>query len=516
MEQMQFAIPKEMIVDNFAGGGGVSYAIEQAFGRPVDIAINHDPEAIAMHMANHPNTQHYCESVWDIDPREATGGRQVGLAWFSPDCKHFSKAKGGKPVDKNIRGLAWVVIRWAKTVKPRVIILENVEEFETWGPLAHLMDDDGNHQYHDDGRPVLHPCPKRKGRTFRQWVNQLKRLGYKVEKKELRACDYGAPTIRKRLFLVARCDGLPIRWPAPTHGPGRSEPYRTAAEIIDWSIPCPSIFERKRPLAEATMRRIARGIQRFVIDHPDPFIIPVTHHGDSRVYSIDEPMRTITSAQRGEFALITPFVAKHFGGMTGTCIENPFPTILSRGTQNQLVIANLMRQFGKSTGSEMQQPAGTITAGGGGKTGLVTSHMIKLRGTCADGQDQRNPAPTITASGTHLGEVRAFLMKYYSEGGQHQDLREPLHTVPAKARFGLVTVHGEPYQIVDIGMRMLFPRELYLAQGFPPEYRIDIEYNGKPLTKTAQIRMVGNSVSPQPAIALVSANVGEIKAVEAA
>jgi DNA (cytosine-5)-methyltransferase 1 len=513
-QQLQFAFPKELIVDNFAGGGGASYAIEQAFGRSVDIAINHDPEAIAMHMANHQKTQHYCESVWDVDPREATKGLHVGLAWFSPDCKHFSKAKGGIPVSKNIRGLAWVVIRWAKLVKPRVIILENVEEFEHWGPLAHVIDDCGFHAY-KDGRPIMKPCPKRKGRTFRQWVNQLKRLGYRVEWQELKACDFGAPTIRKRLFLVARCDGLPIRWPKPTHGPGL-EPYRTAAEIIDWSIPCPSIFDRKRPLAEATMRRIARGIERFVIDHPDPFIIPVTHHGDLRGYSINDPLRTITSAQRGEFALISPFVAKHFGGMTGTDITKPFPTILSRGTQNQLVTAHLMRQFGQSVGSDMAEPVGTVTAGGGGKTRLVTSHMIKLRGTCADGQDLRQPAPTITAGGTHIGEVRAFLMKYYGTGGQWQDCREPLHTVPTKARFGLVTVHGEPYQIVDIRMRMLTPRELYMAQGFPPEYLIDIDYHGKPLTKTAQVRMVGNSVSPPPAIALVSANVGEIKKVEAA
>ncbi|MCF1438495.1 MAG: DNA cytosine methyltransferase [Shewanella sp.] len=512
--QLEFAFPKELIVDNFAGGGGASYAIEQAFGRPVDIAINHDPEAIAMHMANHPNTKHYCESVWDVDPRKLTAGRQVGLAWFSPDCKHFSKAKGGTPVSKNIRGLAWVVIRWAKTVKPRVIILENVEEYETWGPLAHVMDDEGAHRYHDDGRPIMKPCPKRKGRTFKRWVNKLKRLGYKVEWKELKACDYGAPTIRKRLFLVARCDGLPIRWPKPSHGLGLM-PYRTAADIIDWSIPCQSIFDRKRPLVEATMRRIARGIERFVINDPDPFIIGIDHQGSkSSEFSVATPLTTITGKAR--HALVTAFVAKHFGGMTGTEIDKPFPTILARGTQNQLVTAHLMRQFGKSTGSDMDDPVGTVTAGGGGKTGLVTSHMIKLRGTCADGQDLRRPAPTITAGGTHIGEVRAFLMKYYGTGGQWQDCREPLHTVPTKARFGLVTVHGEPYQIVDIGMRMLSPRELYLAQGFPPEYRIDLEYHGKPLTKTSQVRMVGNSVSPPPAIALVLANVGEVKRIEAA
>lgn len=482
MTQLAFAFGHELIVDNFAGGGGASYAIEQAFGRSVDIAINHDPEAIAMHMANHPSTRHYCESVWDVDPVKATGGRQVGLAWFSPDCKHFSKAKGGKPVDKNIRGLAWVVIRWAKTVKPRVIILENVEEFQTWGPLIHAVKD-GDRQYHDDGRPMMQPCPNRKGETFAQWKGELQRLGYKVEHRELRACDYGAPTIRKRLFLVARCDGLPIRWPAPTHGPNRPLPYRTAAECIDWSIPCPSIFERKRPLAEATQRRIARGIQRFVIDHPDPFIVPIANYnGSDRVHSLHEPLRTITANPKGGcFSVVVPHVVKHFGGMTGVDARTPFPTIMTRGTQNQ----------------------------------LVTSHMIKLRGTCQDGQDWRQPGPTVTAGGTHVGQVQVFLMKYYGTGGQWQDLRDPLHTVPTKGRFALVTIHGERYQIADIGMRMLSPRELYRCQGFPDDYQIDIEHNGKPLTKTAQVRMVGNSVSPPPAIALVAANVGEIRQAEA-
>lgn len=483
MNQLRFAFGHELIVDNFAGGGGASYAIEQAFGRNVDIAVNHDPEAIALHKANHPHTKHYCESVWDVDPVEATGGRQVGLAWFSPDCKHFSKAKGGKPVSKHIRGLAWVVIRWAKTVRPRVIMLENVEEFETWGPLIHAVKD-GERQYHQNGNPVMLPCPKRKGDTFQKWVGELRALGYKVEWKELRACDYGAPTIRKRLFLVARCDGLPIRWPKPTHGEGKGLlPYRTAAEQIDFSLPCPSIFERKRPLADNTLRRIARGIDRFVLNHPDPFIVPIAHYnGRDIAHSIREPLRTITANPKGGcFAVVAPHIIKHFGGMVGTEIIKPFPTIMTRGTQNQ----------------------------------LVTSHMIKLRGTCKDGQDLRQPAPAITAGGTHLGEVRAFLVKYYGEGSQWQDCRDPLHTIPTKHRFGLVTVAGEEYQIADIGMRMLSPRELYRCQGFPDSYQIDIEHNGKRLSKVAQVRMVGNSVSPHPAIALVAANVGEIRDVEA-
>ena len=262
----------EIVVDNFAGGGGASTGIKMAIGRDVDIAINHDPAAIAMHRANHPLTEHYCESVWDIDPKTATGGRPVALCWFSPDCKHFSKAKGGKPVNKNIRGLAWVALRWAATVRPRVIMLENVEEFKTWGPLKNN-----------------YPDPEQKGRTFNCFVNALRRHGYKVDWRELRACDYGAPTVRKRFFLVARCDGKPIVWPEPTHGDpasiqvktGLLKPWRTAAECIDWTLPCPSIFERKKPLAENTMRRIAKGLQKFVIDNPAPFIVQVKHGGDA-------------------------------------------------------------------------------------------------------------------------------------------------------------------------------------------------------------------------------------------
>jgi len=496
IQQLKMSFPEELIADNFAGGAGASTGIAQAFGRPVDIAINHDPEAIATHQANHPHTRHYCESVWEVDPREATRGRQVGLAWFSPDCKHFSKAKGGKPVEKKIRGLAWVVIRWAATVKPRIIMLENVEEFTTWGPLK-------------DGRP----CPKRKGQTFRAFINALQRHGYRVEYRELSAHHYGAPTSRRRLFLIARRDGLPIVWPEATHGPGL-EPYRTAAECIDWSIPCPSIFDRKKPLCENTMRRIARGMERFVINNPDPFIICIDHQSSlSAEYPLVQPLGTVTSKAR--HCLVTPYIAKHFGGATGSSIERPLPTTLAAGTQNQLVTAFLQRHFGQSIGSDIQAPTGTITAGGQGKTSLVTSRMIKLRGTCQHGQDMRQPMPTITAGGTHLGEVRAFLLKYYGTA-VGQEISDPLHSITSKARFGLVTVHGEPYQIVDIGMRMLTPRELYRAQGFAEDYIIDPIINGKPLTKTAQVRMCGNSVCPPVARALVEANIGELKKVEAA
>ncbi|GIN75136.1 hypothetical protein J41TS8_01770 [Bacillus sp. J41TS8] len=369
----QLNLFREIIVDNFAGGGGASTGIEMATGLSVDIAINHDPAAIAMHKVNHPDTEHYCESVWEVDPQEATKGRPVALCWFSPDCKHFSKAKGGKPVEKKIRGLAWVAVRWAATVRPRVIILENVEEFQTWGPLT------------KDGLPD----PRKKGSTFRSFVRALQRQGYKVEWKELRACDYGAPTIRKRLFLIARRDGRPIVWPKPTHGDPKSatvkkgmlKPWRTAAEIMDWSIETPSIFNRKKPLSENTLRRIARGIQRFVIESKKPFV--VGNHGRSLI-------------QMG------------YGDPEGRRVL------------------------------DLKKPLGTITAGGN-KFAMATSHLIKLRGTCKDGQPVTNPMPTVTAGGLHVGEVRAFLTKYYgSDIGQSLD--NPLHTVTTKDRFGLVTI----------------------------------------------------------------------------
>ncbi|MCB2218026.1 MAG: DNA cytosine methyltransferase [Desulfobulbaceae bacterium] len=551
---LQRGLFDEMIVDNFAGGGGASTGIEIALGRPIDVAINHDQEAVAMHQANHPYTRHLCEDVWAVDPVAVTCGRPVGLAWFSPDCKHFSKAKGGKPVSRRVRGLAWVVIRWAQKVRPRVIMLENVEEFAGWGPLVPVCDKRGRKKIGPDGKTLLRPCGYNEGATFYRWVGRLESLGYTVEWRQLRACDYGAPTIRKRLFLIARCDGLPIVWPEPTHGDPKSDevrsgrllPWRTAAECIEWSVPAPSIFERQRPLAEATMRRIAKGIVRYVIDNPEPFIVPLTHHGERRAHAISEPLPTVTAAHRGEFAMVAPvmtehanassprcmpsdeplrticaatkgghhalvtaFMAQHNGGFydgAGRAVDAPLSTVTHRGTQQGLVTANLMRQFGKSVGSAATDPVGTITAGGGGKTGLVTSHLVKLRGTCRDGQPVTAPMPTVTASGTHVGEVRAFLLKYYGSD-QDPQIREPLHTITTKDRFGLVTVHGQPYRIVDIGMRMLAPRELYRAQGFSDSYVIDPDVNGKPLTKTAQVRMCGNSVSPPPVTELVRANV---------
>jgi len=433
---------RELIVDNFAGGGGASTGIEMALGRRVDIAINHDPEALALHAANHPGCRHLCESVWDVDPVEITAGLPVGLAWFSPDCKHFSKAKGGRPVEKKIRGLAWVAVRWAATVRPRVIILENVEEFTTWGPLG------------TDGRP----CRKGRGATFSSFIRALEGHGYRVEHRELRACDYGAPTTRRRLFLVARRDGCQIVWPDPTHGPGM-DPYRTAAECIDWTIPCPSIFERPRPLRPATCRRVARGIVKFVLQADPPFLVPgpaaatmiQTGYGERdgqrpRTLDLNQPLGTIV-AGGSKHAIVAAFLAKHYGG-----------------------------------------PSGNQTAG----------------------QDLKEPMATITSSG-QMGPVAVFLTKYYGEG-LGQDIRNALGTVTTRDRFGLVTtrIDGTTYAISDIGLRMLQPRELYRAQGFTDSYVIAPEIEGRRLTKTAQIRMAGNSVCPPMAAAIVRANCGEL------
>ncbi|MGK5050750.1 DNA cytosine methyltransferase [Janthinobacterium sp. RB2P8] len=723
----------ELIIDNFAGGGGTSTGLEQAFGRPVDIAINHDPEALAMHAANHPHTTHLCESVWDVDPIKVTNNRPVGLVWLSPDCKHFSKAKGGKPVEKRIRGLAWVTLRWAAKCKPRVIMLENVEEFKTWGPL--LVEADGSAK----------PDPAKKGKTFDSFIRQLRAHGYTVDYREMRGCDHDTPTIRKRFFLVARRDGIAIKWPEPTHGApdsigvraGKLLPYRTAAECIDFSLPCPSIFERDKPLAPATLRRIAKGIMRYVVDAADPFIVntanskttgrapnvwetaeplrtitsapgfsvvaptivPVTHQGSDRTESIGEPFRTITGAHRGEKALgvatlvqvgygerpalyhckacgdkfhdqhatgvgglapaecprcgeeesvvlvhaargprsldiekplgtvvgaaskhalieaelvpfvmtnttghpgagadmpvptitaagnqavATAFLAKHYTGVvgsdltdpigtvtacdhhslvtafltehanasnqrvmpadeplrticaqvkgghfsmvsahitkfrtgaTGSGLDEPMHTVTAGGQQARpgtgnamgIVTAHIQRDMGASVGHAADAPLGTVTAGGGGKSVLVTSNIIKLRGTStAAGTDE--PLGTVSAGGQHHAEVRSFLLAYYGASETHS-LTDPLNTVTSRDRFGLVTIQGQDYQIVDIGLRMLQPRELFRAQGFPDDYIIgDDPAQGLKLTKSAQVRMCGNSVCPPMAKALILAN----------
>ncbi|RKP44732.1 DNA cytosine methyltransferase [Pararobbsia silviterrae] len=642
----------ELIVDNFAGGGGASTGIEMAFGRPVDIAINHDGEALAMHAANHPTTRHYREDVFAVHPGFITNQMPIGLAWFSPDCKHHSKAKGGKPRDQKIRGLAWIALKWGTFQVPRCLALENVEEFQDWGPVD------------EHGQPIK----AEKGRTFRAFVDALSSglspehpdvpeifetlgadfpmerlyagLGYKVEWRVLRACDFGTPTIRKRLYLFARRDGLPIVWPAPTHGAPNSDavargalaPYRTAAECIDWSIPCPSIFERDRPLKDATLRRIARGIMKFVVNSADPFIVPiahyngrdtvhsgseplrtitayprggslamvaptlmhVTHQGSDRGARADAPLATVTGANRSEQALVTAFLAQHnkerVGVKAGRSAKAPLSTITASGGQQQIVAATLIQTgYGERAGQAprapgIDKPLGTVVAGGakhalvsaflakhyggnetpgadlaypmstvttqdhhalvtaqivgcGGRAGqsrprdasepaatitakadsaIAVSHLVKLRNN-GGAQPVAEPLHTVSAGGLHHAEVRAFLIKYYSEGGQHQDLRDPMHTIPTKDRLGLVTIHGEDYAIVDIGMRMLTPRELARAQGFPDSYVLDPEHNGKRLSKSAQVRMIGNSVCPPVAAAIIRANFAhELRAAAAA
>ena len=541
----------ELVVDNFAGGGGASTGIELATGYSVDIAINHDPEAIRMHKVNHPNTEHYCENVWAVDPVKACNGHPVGLAWFSPVCKHFSKAKGGKPKDKNIRGLAWVACRWAGLVRPRVIMLENVEEFKTWGPL--------NRGHH--------PIKSKQGKTFERFVQQLTDLGYEVDFRELVAADYGAPTMRKRFFMIARCDGEPIVWPEPTHGPADSEkveegllkPYVGAYTQLDFSLPCPSIFDTSeeikekygiravRPLAPKTMDRIARGIKKFVLENPEPFIIQCNHGGERRPNDIREPMPTITGKHGygvvepylvqckynneaqdvrkpigtlttvGSHLLVEPKLApiidKAYGGNyqgAGSKVDEPIDTITTVD-HNRLIVPTLIQYHSEMTqgevrGQTIKEPVMTID--GSNRYGLVASFLSKFYKS-GTGQNLREPLHTITTSPGHFGEVRAFLIKYYGEG-TGQNIKEPLDTITSKDRFGLVTIEGVDYQIVDIGLRMLEPKELYGCQGFPDDYIIDHDYTGKTYPRSEQVRRCGNAVCPPIPAALVKANLPEL------
>jgi DNA (cytosine-5)-methyltransferase 1 len=703
-----------LLIDNFAGGGGASTGIEAALGRAVDVAINHDPEAVAMHAANHPGTHHFCQSIMAVDPLDATGGLPVALAWFSPDCKHHSKAKGGKPREKNIRDLAWIVVHWAERLRkatpgglaaPAIIMLENVEEFRQWGPLD------------AEGKPIA----ERRGEEFDLWLRGLKRQGYKVQHRELRACDYGAPTSRKRLFLIARRDGLPIVWPEPTHGKpgspevlsGQRKPWRTAAECIDWSIPCRSIFDRARPLKDTTHRRIAHGVMRYVVNAASPFIVPLTHHGDARrVYDPADPFATVTGANRGEMAAVDATLAPHVtvfrGGAVGCGADEPLPTVTANsfikrpGGATPLGLAGasivpITHTSNGPTAHDLQEPLRTITTAKGGELAVSTTTLTPVtsdRGAAHDGKDvfsgrskqwtvnlntnsvnscrspdpvkkerssvapntpPRNhptssamppltggwskhggtnppssdlqtggtrrsliaahlekfsensrgrpaeapldavmagaprqavvstflshfytsntnggqgdplqPAKTITSAGQHHALVAAhmeqantgrvghpmtapvstivgkgctqrlvettmiaadalpadvmakavrtaaFLIKYYGSDQGGHGLDAPIGTVTTLNRFAVVTVtiDATTYVIVDIGMRMLTPRELARAQGFPDSYILDaIGPNGKPLNKTAQIRMIGNSVCPDMARALVTANV---------
>ena len=510
---------REIVVDNFAGGGGASTGIEIAIGRSVDIAINHDPAAIAMHRANHPSTEHYTEDVWKVDPVEACAGRPVALAWFSPDCKHHSKAKGGKPVSKHIRGLAWVAVRWAKKVHPRVIMLENVEEFMDWGRL------DANSR----------PDPRYKGETFRRFIHQLERQGYRVEYRLLRACDYGAPTIRRRFFLIARCDGQPIRWPEPTHGDpdglevlaGLKKPWVPVADVLDFSLPCPSIFATSeeiweqygiravRPLSEKTMKRIARGIMKFVVDNPRPFIVQVNHSGDSfRGQDVTEPLDTIT-AKHGTGVILPSLIQYHSEqteDVRGQQIRKPLMTV-DASNRYGLVSTFISKYYGgDNVAAGADKPLPTVTAI---DHNAVCAVSVTQFNNNSVGQEVTKPLNTMTACTNHFAEVSAFLVKYYGTGDNAVSCKDPAPTITAKDRMGLVTVHGQDYQIVDIGLRMLTPRELFDAQGFPSDYIIDVDADGKSYPKSEQVARCGNAVCPPIPTALVRANLPELCHTEA-
>lgn len=614
----QVNLLEPIIVDSFAGGGGASVGIELATGRVVDIAINHDPDAILMHRANHPHTQHFQASVWDVDPKEVCRGRKVGLLWASPDCKHFSKAKGGKPVSKNIRGLAWIVLRWAGTVHPQVIILENVEEFQTWGPVRR-------------GRPVK----SKMGQTFRKFVSQLESLGYAVEWRELVAADYGAPTTRKRFFLIARRDGKPIVWPASTHAPadspevkaGRLKPWRSAAEIIDWSLPTPSIFDSRaeikakyglnaqRPLRPNTMRRVARGIDKFVLHTPRPYLVIVNHAGEFRGQEVDRPLHTITAKHgygvaspmmapwtvtnttnstghtpnepvdtartgggggqmfisatlaaigqtgggdrtrdirepthttvskqedclveasliqyhtnvRGQelggpllpvdasnsYGLSAANLVKYYGSAQhGQEISGPLHTVTAKDKEG-LTVASLSKYFGRVVGAEMSRPLPTATPVD--HNALQTAHLIKLKGENLGGPAEA-PVQTVTAGGTHFGLVTTKVVRASKE----EDLqRWPQVRTCLNAYCGyhlrddeviLFRIGEAWYFIADVGLRMLTPRELYRANGFPDDYIIDRDYTGKEYGKSKQVARCGNAVPPPFATALVRANLPE-------
>ncbi|RWE59794.1 MAG: C-5 cytosine-specific DNA methylase [Mesorhizobium sp.] len=627
-----------LICDSFAGGGGASTGIEMALGRSPDIAINHNAAALALHAANHPDTLHLSENIYKVDPLDHVSGEHIGLAWFSPDCKHFSKAKGGKPVERNIRDLAHIIPHWVRRVrqgggKIDVIILENVEEFSDWGPLI------------ETPRGLM-PDETRKGETFQAWCRELRRLGGKLQKRQLRACDYGAPTIRKRLFIIIRFDGQPIVWPKPTHGKptdpdviaGKKLPWRTAAEIINWSLACPSIFDTSaeimdkhglravRPLANATMSRVARGVRRYVLEAERPFLINLTH--GVRLEPIDAPFNTITGAHRGEKAVVAPVLSYAQQGGANRSVEDPAHTITaSRKDQNSIIVPTLIgcggragqsrprggneplatitakadaclataflaqhnndgrrdggvnpgrpateplstitanpqqgvvaafvsRQFGTAVGHGVDDPSATVMPDGGGKSALVIPHLMTMRNSGKPFQGVDEPTHTITAGGAGLSFVAPFMAKYYGTG-EDQSVDEPFHTVTTKPRFGhvegelkpeplteaqlararavadflrahdcwddrefvTVEIGGEVYTIVDIGMRMLAVRELFNAQGFPADYILDLEFEGKPLPKSALVSGCGNSVSPPMAAALVGANCGYLMAMREA
>ncbi|UXB42219.1 DNA cytosine methyltransferase [Stenotrophomonas maltophilia] len=598
--------PGEIVVDLFAGGGGASEGLKQALGIDPALAYNHDELAIGMHAANHPLTQHHREDIWHADPRVDVSGRPIGWFHASPDCTHFSQAKGGQPRSRKTRALSWVVLKWVgqllradrlhgTNTAPRIISMENVWQILTWGPLVakrckttgRVIKMDGTVAARGERVPVenqqLVPDKRHSGRTWRQFVAAVRALGYVVDWRKLVASDYGAGTSRERLFLLGRRDGEAIVWPEASHGsaPGQ-QPRVTAADCLDFSIPCPSIFTRARPLADATMRRIAKGVMRHVIESADPFIVPVTHQGGDRVHDVRDPMRTITAANRGELMLaapeLAPFLTEHANASRQRTMaaDEPLPTVCAgvkgghfsvvtpilagvggRAGQSEprsggeplytmntkadtaLVAPHLVKFRGDSIGTPATEPVPMITSGAGAARpagaahalGVATAFLEQANGGFYQGagNDARDPVSTITASGSQqrlvsadlaqlspdqeAGALRvaAFLVKYYGSGIA-VDLHDPVDTITTKDRLALVTVHiqGVPHVIVDIGLRMLKPHELYRAQGFPADYIIDRTANGTPLSTSAAVRLVGNSVSPPPLRALAEANLDRV------
>lgn len=606
----------EIVVDFFCGGGGAGTGLEMGLGRAVNVAKNHSPAAISMHTVNHPGAVHYTTDVFDGDPDTECGGKAVGWFHMSPDCTHHSQAAGGQPRKREIRNLSWIGLKWAGKKKPRVISLENVKQILQWGPLVAKRDKatgrvlklGGSVAAPGEVVPVhqqfLVPDPARRGRTWAVFVAELQRLGYAVEWRVIKACDFGAPTSRERLFMIARCDGQPIVWPEPTHAknPAKGQKkWRTAAECIDWTIPSKSIFDRPKPLAPATLRRIAKGMKKFVLNAADPFIVPIANWSGDSVQSAHEPLRTVTSWPRGgSFAMASPIIAPatHQGSDRINDPSAPLPTVTcaNRGELTLISPTLIQTGYGERTGQEprvpgIDQPLGTVVAGGvkhaiagavlvgtggpeysgkpapidqptgtlmtqnhrsvvtalmaqmnggfnttaaksieapmttvtnsGSQQLLVTANLLHLRGNC-DAKDCAEPLHTVSAAGNHHGvveytlspeheegalRVAAFLISYY--GTENVSAAgDPTPTITTKDRLGLVTVtiKGTPYVIVDICLRMLQPSELYKAQGFPDDYIISHGAEGKPFTKTQQVHMCGNSVSPPPMAALAQAN----------
>ena len=591
--QYQLNYANDLRIDLFAGGGGASTGTEMATGKPVDIAVNHNENAISMHRVNHPYTQHFTCDVYEVKPHQVTGGRRVAHLHASPDCTHHSQAAGGQPRSTASRSLSWVIAMWAGQAAPAMITMENVKQIRNWGPLvAKRCKATGRvvtleritcprtnktiNRVAEPGERVpvqnqfLIPDPKRKGKTWQAFLKHLRGLGYQVEHQLLRACDYGAATTRERLFLVARRDGLPICWPEPTHfeKPKRGQKrWPAAADHIDFSLPCPSIFDRPRPLADATMRRIAKGIRRFVLDSAQPFIVPIANWSSDRVHPVDEPLRTITGQPKGgAFALTSAVIAPatHHGADRVQDARQPLPTITCANRGELMVAAPTLVQtgYGERKGQapralDISKPLGTVVAGaakhalscvfmaqmnGGynttpghpltrpastivGKASqqqLVTANLVTLRQNC-DSQAVDKPLPAVTAAGLHHAlvectlspevikekalRVAAFLINYYGNGDA-RDPGKPLDTITTRDRLALVTVlyQGTPYVIIDIGLRMLQPRELYGCQGMPSNYIIDRGHDGRTFSKSDQVKMVGNSVSPYPMAALVKAN----------